>query len=48
MSGIDWVYCDAYGTNVTIFECKNCKIKERKMVSFYEECPYHGKVLVKL
>ena len=48
MSQSDWVYCDAYGTNVTILECKKCKVKERKMVSSYEECPYYGKVLVRL
>lgn len=48
MSENDWVYCDAYGTNVIILECKKCKIPERQMVSSYDECPYYGKVLVKL
>ena len=42
MSEGDWVYCDAYGTNVTIFECKNAKYKNGKMVSSYEECPIMG------
>ncbi|HOI39521.1 MAG TPA: hypothetical protein PL168_02220 [Methanobacterium sp.] len=48
MSQSDWVYCDAYGTNVTIFECGKCKIRERRMVSTFEDCPYYGKVLVKI
>ncbi len=48
MSEGDWVYCDAYGTNVTIFECKKCKIQERQMVSSYDECPYYGNILVRL
>lgn len=48
MGEIDWVYCDAYGTNVTVLECKNCTIKERRMVSTIEECPYYGRVLFKL
>lgn len=48
MSQSDWVYCDAYGTNVTILECKSCKIKERQMVSRIEECPYYGRALVML
>jgi hypothetical protein len=48
MSASDWVYCDAYGTNVTIFECKKCQVQERQMVSSYEECPYYGRMLVKL
>lgn len=48
MSENDWVYCDAYGTEVSIMECKNCKIKERQMVSNVEECPYYGRILVKV
>ena len=48
MSDYDWVYCDAYATEVRIAECKNCKIKERQMVSNYEECPYYGKFMVRL
>jgi hypothetical protein len=48
MSASDWVYCDAYGKSVMILECKNCQIKERQMVSSYEECPYYGRVLVML
>jgi hypothetical protein len=48
MSGSDWVYCDAYGTNVSILECKKCKVQERQMVSSFEECPYYGKILVRL
>lgn len=48
MGESDWVYCDAFGTDVKTLECKNCQIKERKMVSNFEECPYYGRVLVRL
>lgn len=48
MSAGDWVYCDAYGTDVSILECKDCKVKERQMVSSFEECPYFGEIGVLL
>ena len=47
MSASDWVYCDAYGTNVTIFECKKCQVHERQMVSRIEVY-YYGRALVML
>jgi len=35
-------YCDAYDKYVSIFQCKNCTLKEFFNVYEYDICPYYG------